>query len=84
MEYDPNFGKIQNYDTPLISPGLESIDKVPIHIIIGEKDDTCPLNKAKRIKNEIGSAVRSFDIIPGVRHNIVAMNSDKYIIDLVL
>ena len=84
LEYDPNFSTNQSYNTPLISPGLESINKVPIHILVGEKDTICSVNHAKKIANEIGPAVRSFDIIPGVRHNIVAMNSDKYIIDLVL
>ena len=84
IEYDPLFGKNQSYDTPLISPGLDSINMVPIHILVGEKDTICSVNHAKKIANEIGPAVRSFDIIPGVRHNIVAMNSDKYIIDLVL
>ena len=44
----------------------------------------CPLNKAKRIKSEIGSAVRSFDIIPDAKHGLCGMGGDKRIIETVL
>ena len=52
----------------MISPGLGSIDKVPIHLIVGEKDTHCSLEHAKRIESEIGSAVRSLDVMPGFTH----------------
>ena len=84
LQYDPNFSKNQSYDTPLISPGLESIDKVPIHLIVGEKDDKCSLNNAKRIANEIGPAVRSLDIIPDTKHNVVAMNEGHNVPETIL
>ena len=45
---------------------------VPIHIIVGEKDETCPLSRAKKIANEIGPAVRNFDTLPGVGHAVAS------------
>jgi len=57
---------------------------VPIHILVGEKDTTCSVNHAKKIANEIGPAVRSLDIIPGKKHGVESMNSDKNFLELVL
>ncbi len=53
---------------PMISPGLDSIDTVPIHLIVGEVDTHCSLDHAKRIQAEIGSAVKSLDVMPGFSH----------------
>ena len=52
----------------MISPGLGPIDKVPIHLIVGEADTHCSLDHARRIRREIGSGVKSLDIIPGETH----------------
>ena len=45
QEYDPNFTDRKG-EPPLISPGLWSIDKVPIHMIVGTKDTHCTLEHA--------------------------------------
>jgi predicted esterase len=60
QEYDPNFSEKQS-ETPMISPGLGSIDKVPIYMIVGSEDTHCSLDHAQRIAREIGPAVKTLD-----------------------
>ena len=68
----------------MVSPGLESIDKVPIHLIVGEKDMHCSLEHAQRIQSEIGSAVRSLDVMPGYEHGTFGSGTDAEYVNLVL
>ena len=65
--YDPLYGDRKAH-SDLISPGLESINKVPIHLLVGENDQHCDLNHAKRIQSEIGTAVKNLNVIPGFSH----------------
>lgn len=74
--YDATYGDSQK-QSAMISPGLDSIDKVPIHLIVGENDTHCSLDHAKRIQSEIGSAVKSLDVIPGFTHGSFAGHTDK-------
>jgi len=68
----------------MISPGLGSIDKVPIHLIVGEADTHCSLDHAHRIRREIGSGVKSLDIIPGFTHGSFEHATGKDYVNLVL
>ena len=68
----------------MISPGLNSIDKVPIHLIVGENDTHCSLEHAKRIQSEIGPAVRSLAVMPGFEHNTFGSATGKDYVQLVL
>ena len=68
----------------MISPGLNSIDKVPIHLIVGENDTHCSLEHAKRIQSEIGPAVRSLDVMPGFSHGTFASATSSEYVQLVL
>ena len=46
--YDPLYGETKE-QMPMISPGLDSIDTVPIHLIVGTDDTHCSLAHAERI-----------------------------------
>ena len=52
----------------MISPGLDSIDKVPLHFIVGGADTHCSLDHARRIQAEIGPMAKSISIIDGATH----------------
>ena len=52
----------------MVSPGLGSINQVPIHLIVGKSDTHCSLDHAKRIKDEIGNAVINLNTIEGAGH----------------
>lgn len=52
---------VQNYATnttsELVTPGLSSIDQVPLYIFAGDSDTVCPLEQVTRIVDEIGGTV---------------------------
>lgn len=68
----------------MISPGLGSIDTVPIHLIVGTEDTHCSLEHAERIQSEIGPAVRSLDTVAGFSHGSFGSATGKDYVDLVL
>ena len=68
----------------MISPGLGSIDKVPVHLIVGQNDTHCSPANAQRIASEIGSAVRTIDIIPGFTHGSFEVETDPDYVQKVL
>lgn len=68
----------------MISPGLDSIDKVPIHLIVGERDTHCSPDHARRIQSEIGSAVKSLDLVPGFGHGTFESATGKDYVQIVL
>lgn len=69
---------------PMISPGLDSIDTVPIHLIVGEDDTHCSLEHAWRIASEIGPAVRSLDPVAGFSHGTFGNATGEDYVNLVL
>ena len=46
-----------NQTSTLVTPGLESIDQVPLYIFAGDSDTVCPLEQVTRIVEEIGGTV---------------------------
>ena len=42
---------------------IETIDKVPIAMIVGEKDTTCTLERAEETKSILGDIVTSFEVL---------------------
>ena len=68
---------------PMITPGLDSITQVPIHLIVGKADTHCSLEHAKRIKDEIGSAVKNISTIDGATHGYFESATGKSYVDLV-
>jgi len=42
---------------------LAGIDKVPISMLVGKEDNTCPYRQAKKTKKIIGDAVVHFETI---------------------
>ena len=41
--------------SPLITPGIDSIDKVPVQFINAASDLECPIGYSERLRNEIRS-----------------------------
>ena len=70
-------------ETPMVSPGLDSITKVPIHLIVGTKDTHCSLDHAKRIQSEIGDAVKSLSPVEGFSHGSFESATGQDYVDLV-
>ena len=68
---------------PLVSPGLDSISQVPIHLIVGTNDTHCSLDNAKRIKSEIGAAVKSLSTVDGFTHGSFESATGQDYVDLV-
>ena len=68
----------------MISPGLGSIDKVAVHLIVAEGDTHCSPYHARRIQREIGSGVKSFDIVKGFTHGTFGKATGKDYVDVVL
>ena len=69
---------------PMISPGLDSIDTVPIHLVVGSDDTHCSLEHAQRIQSEIGPAVRSLDTMDGFSHGTFGGATGQEYVDLIL
>jgi len=57
-----NFGH-DNIEGPLVSPGLGSIEEVPILMSVAENDESCDVESARRATREIGDAVVSFRVL---------------------
>lgn len=83
QEYDPLYDEREQV-MPMISPGLDSIDTVPIHLVVGADDTHCSLEHAQRIQKEIGSAVRSLDTMEGFSHGTFGSATEKEYVDLIL
>ena len=67
----------------MINPGLSSITQVPIHLIVGTDDTHCSMEHAERIKNEIGSAVKSISPMEGFSHGTFESATEKNYVDTV-
>ena len=62
--------------TELLVPGLDSIDKVPIQLLIGGKDEICPSNQAEDLYDLIKSPKRKFRVEDS-DHRYVATSSEQ-------
>ena len=69
---------------PLIAPGLDSIDSVPIHLLVGSDDTHCSLDHAYRIASEIGDAVKSVDVVDGFSHGSFGSATNIEYVNMVL
>jgi len=69
---------------PLIKPGLASIKHVPMHFVVGTRDEHCSLSQAERVREEIGSAVKSIDIIQGADHGYFDYATDQHYVNTIL
>ena len=57
---------------------LESIDKVPVAMVIGAKDALCTLKEAEKTKGILGDSIVSFNSIAEYDHNSFSyINDDK-------
>lgn len=84
QDYDPTYGDVERDDMPMISPGLGSINTVPIHLIAGAEDTHCSYEHAQRIQSEIGPAVRSLDSMPGFEHGTFGSATSEDYVNMVL
>ena len=63
---------------PLVTPGLESIDKVTVQMVVAPHDTLCSAAQAERVKNEIGGGVKRYTTIEGtnIGHSYFGVNND--------
>ena len=80
QEFAPNYLDGER-ETDLIDIG--SIDKVPIAMLVGKDDVTCPYSQAVITANIIGDMVTHFESIEGADHMYFSRANDKYFMDLV-
>ena len=69
-------------ETPLID--LAGIDKVPISMLVGTADTTCPYARAVETASIIGEAVVHFESIEGVDHGYYASANSEWFMNLVI
>ena len=69
-------------ETDLIDLG--SIDKIPISMLVGTSDKTCPYFEALKTKEAIGSAVVHFQTIIGEDHGYFGSANDEWFMNLVI
>lgn len=61
--------------TELVTPGLASIDTVPVQMIVANNDTTCPADKAKQVSEEIPS-MTNYSVLAGdYDHDVFAWNN---------
>ena len=80
QEFAPNYLDGER-ETDLVDIG--SIDKVPIAMLVGKDDVTCPYSQAVITANIIGDMVTHFESIEGADHMYFSRANDKYFMDLV-
>ena len=61
-----------------MTPGLDSIDKVTVQMVVAPHDTICPAAQAERVKNEIGGGVKRYTTIDGtnIGHTYFGGNND--------
>ena len=80
QEYAPNYLKGEK-ETALIDIG--SIDKVPIAMLVGTSDETCPYDRAVETAKIIGDMVVHFESIEGQDHMYFGSANDEWFMNLV-
>ena len=73
QEYAPKY--LEGEKEAALIP-LESIDKVPVAMVIGAKDALCTLKEAEKTKGILGDSVISFNSIAEYDHNSFAYVND--------
>ena len=81
QEYAPNYMQGER-ETDLIP--IETIDKVPIAMLVGTADNTCPYDRAVETASIIGDAVTHFESIEGVDHGYFGSANDEWFMNLVI
>ena len=68
-----------------MTPGLEAIDSVPIHIILAEADENCPVEKAQTLREMIPAAAKPVYLSdPAATHNTFAAINDQDFVNLLI
>lgn len=65
----------------MIEPGLGSIDKVPIMLLVAENDLQCPASYISRLEKEI-PAIKASQVIPGASHSFFATTTSPDFVKL--
>ena len=81
QEYSPTY---EQGDTQTDLIPLDTIDKVPIAMWVGEADQLCDLTQAEEIRDTIGDAVTFFKTIPDQGHLYFShANSDEFVNEVI-
>ena len=81
QEYAPDYMS-DDKKTDLIN--IASIDKVPISMLAGTADTTCPYDRAVLAAEIIGGAVEHFESIEGVDHGYFGTANDDWFMNLLI
>ena len=81
QEYAPDYLTGQT-EAALID--LSSIDKVPISMLVGTADETCPYDTAVETASIIGDMVVHFESIEGADHMYYGSANDEWFMNLVI
>ena len=81
QEFAPNWMEGER-EMPLIP--LDSIDKVPISMLVGTRDLTCPKKQARWARDVIGAAVTHYQELQGFSHVSFWTANDDWFVDLVV
>jgi len=80
QEYAPNYLAGER-ETTLID--ISSIDKIPIALLVGTADETCPYARAVETAKIIGDMVVHFETIPDADHMYFGSANDEWFMNLV-
>ena len=81
QEFAPNY-MAGDRETELID--IASIDKVPIAMLVGTVDNTCPYARAVETAGIIGDMVTHFESIEGEDHGYFGSANDDWFMNLVI
>lgn len=81
QEFAPNYDAGER-ETDLIDIG--SIDKVPIAMLVGTADSTCPYQRAVETASTIDDMVTHFESIEGESHGYFSYTNGEWFMNLVI
>ena len=79
QEYAPAYD-VGETSQPLID--IASIDKIPIAMLVGTADQTCPYAQAEITRDTIGDMVVHFESIPDQDHGYFGSANDEWFMNL--
>ena len=63
QEYKADFATALDKTAPLVEPGLDSLDKVPLQFIVAADDKVCTAAKAQELMNTIPSVAKVTNLV---------------------
>ena len=77
----PTFDEAIPDPYPLVEPGLDSLNQVPLHLFVIAGDTECPAIGARKLRDMAPSVVQYTEVFPGGDHVEFSWSSPKSLID---